>query len=88
MSYVMYGLMGADKQYRPGKFWIFSNKELSMLAVKHEAEVMKEFPDIKSVYIVDNRKSIHTAYKYTMRKKSFDANVEFKGLLETYGIEL
>ena len=88
MSYVMYGLMGADKQYRPGKFWIFSNEELSMLAVKHEAEVMKEFPDIKSVYIVDNRKSIHTAYKYTMRKKSFDANVEFKGLLETYGIEL
>lgn len=88
MSYVMYGLMGAEKQYRPGKFWIFSNKELSMLAVKHEAEVMKEFPDIKSVYIVDNRKSIHTAYKYTMRKKSFDANVEFKDLLETYGIEL
>ena len=88
MSYVMYGLMGADKQYRPGKFWIFSNKELSMLAVKHKAEVMKEFPEIKSVYIVDNRKSIHTAYKYTMRKKSFDANVEFKGLLETYGIEL
>ena len=88
MSYVMYGLMGADKQYRPGKFWIFSSKELSMLAVKHEAEVMKEFPDIKSVYIVDNRKSIHTAYKYTMRKKSFDANIEFKGLLETYGIEL
>ena len=88
MSYVMYGLMGAEKQYRPGKFWIFSNKELSMLAVKHEAEVMKEFPDIKCVYIVDNRKSIHTAYKYTMRKKSFDANVEFKDLLETYGIEL
>ena len=88
MSYVMYGLMGADKQYRPGKFWIFSNKELSMLAVKHEAEVMKEFPEIKSVYIVDNRKGIHTAYKYTMRKKSFDANVEFKDLLETYGIEL
>ena len=88
MSYVMYGLMGAEKQYRPGKFWIFSNKELSMLAVKHEAEVMKEFPEIKSVYIVDNRKSIHTAYKYAMRKKSFDANVEFKGLLETYGIEL
>ena len=88
MSYVMYGLMGADKQYRPGKFWIFSNKELSMLAVKHEAEVMKEFPEIKNVYIVDNRKSIHTAYKYTMRKKSFDANVEFKDLLETYGIEL
>ena len=88
MSYVMYGLMGADKQYRPGKFWIFSKEELSMLAVKHEAEVMKEFPDIKSVYIVDNRKSIHTAYKYTMRKKSFDANVEFKDLLETYGIGL
>ena len=88
MSYVVYGLMGAEKQYRPGKFWIFSNKELSMLAVKHEAEVMKEFPDIKCVYIVDNRKSIHTAYKYTMRKKSFDANVEFKDLLETYGIEL
>ena len=88
MSYVMYGLMGADKQYRPGKFWIFSNEELSMLAVRHEAEIMKEFPEIKSVYIVDNRKSIHTAYKYTMRKKSFDANVEFKGLLETYGIEL
>ena len=88
MSYVMYGLMGADKQYRPGKFWIFSNEELSMLAVRHEAEIMKEFPEIKSVYIVDNRKSIHTAYKYTMRKKSFDANVEFKDLLETYGIEL
>ena len=88
MSYVMYGLMGADKQYRPGKFWIFSSNGLSMLAVKHEAEVMKEFPEIKSVYIVDNRKSIHTAYKYTMRKKSFDANVEFKDLLETYGIEL
>ena len=88
MSYVMYGLMGADKQYRPGKFWIFSNEELSMLAVRHEAEVMREFPEIKSVYIVDNRKSIHTAYKYTMRKKSFDANVEFKDLLETYGIEL
>ena len=88
MSYVMYGLMGADKQYRPGKFWIFSNEELSMLSVRHEAEVMREFPEIKSVYIVDNRKSIHTAYKYTMRKKSFDANVEFKDLLETYGIEL
>ena len=88
MSYVMYGLMGADKQYRPGKFWIFSKEELSMLSVRHEAEVMREFPEIKSVYIVDNRKSIHTAYKYTMRKKSFDANVEFKGLLETYGIEL
>ena len=88
MSYVMYGLMGADKQYRPGKFWIFSNEELSMLSVRHEAEVMREFPEIKSVYIVDNRKGIHTAYKYTMRKKSFDANVEFKGLLETYGIEL
>ena len=88
MSYVMYGLMGADKQYRPGKFWIFSNEELSMLSVRHEAEVMREFPEIKSVYIVDNRKSIHTAYKYAMRKKSFDTNVEFKGLLETYGIEL
>ena len=88
MSYVMYGLMGADKQYRPGKFWIFSKEELSMLSVRHEAEVMREFPEIKSVYIVDNRKSIHTAYKYTMRKKSFDANVEFKDLLETYGIEL
>ena len=88
MSYVMYGLMGADKQYRPGKFWIFSSNELSMLAVKHEAEVMKEFPEIKSVYIVDNRKSIHTAYKYAMRKKTLEANVEFKDLLETYGIEL
>ena len=88
MSYVMYGLMGADKQYRPGKFWIFSKEELSMLSVRHEAEVMREFPEIKSVYIVDNRKSIHTAYKYTTRKKSFDANVEFKDLLETYGIEL
>lgn len=88
MSYVMYGLMGADKQYRPGKFWIFSKAELSMLAVKHEAEVMREFPEIKSVYIVDNRKSIHTAYKYAMRKKTLEANVEFKDLLETYGIEL
>ena len=88
MSYVMYGLMGADKQYRPGKFWIFSKEELSMLSVRHEAEVMREFPEIKSVYIVDNRKSIHTAYEYAMRKKTLEANVEFKNLLETYGIEL
>ena len=88
MSYVMYGLMGADKQYRPGKCWIFSKEELSMLSVRHEAEVMREFPEIKSVYIVDNRKSIHTAYKYAMRKKTLEANVEFKNLLETYGIEL
>ena len=49
---------------------------------------MREFPEIKSVYIVDNRKSIHTAYKYAMRKKTLEANVEFKNLLETYGIEL
>ena len=88
MSYVMYGLMGADKQYRPGKFWIFSKEELSMLSVRHDAEVMREFPEIKSVYIVDNRKSIHTAYEYAMRKKTLEANVEFKNLLETYGIEL
>ena len=51
MNYVMYGLMGADKQYRPGKFWIFSSKELSMLAVKHEAEVMKEFPEIGRAHV-------------------------------------
>ena len=88
MSYVMYGLMGADKQYRPGKFLIFSKEELSMLAVRHVAEAMREFPEIKSVYIVDNRKRIHTAYKYAMRKKTLEANIEFKDLLETYGIEL
>lgn len=86
---ILYGLGGADIQYVAISYYCIYDEDISILTIRHHAEMMKMYnPTIESVYAVDNRPGLRRDYTYSIKKHSIESCIEFKDMLERYGIKI
>lgn len=86
---ILYGLGGADIQYVAIAYYCIYDEDISVLTIRHHAEMMQAYnPTIKSVYAVDNRPGLRRDYTYSVKKHSIESCMEFKDMLERYGIKV
>ena len=51
---ILYGILGADQQYRVGKYWVIRDSESLIESIIFEANMMVDHnPSIEHVYAVD-----------------------------------
>lgn len=86
---ILYGLGGADIQYVAISYYCIYEEDISILTIRHHAEMMKDFnPTIETVYAIDNRPGLRRDYTYSVKKHSIESCAEFKNLLERYGMKV
>ena len=86
---ILYGLGGADIQYCAVSYYCVYEEDISILTIRHHAELMREYnPTVRSVYAIDNRPGLKRDYMYSIKKHSIESCIEFKDLLERYGIRV
>lgn len=86
---VMYGISGVEGKYIPICYNVFFDGIESILDMRHTAEMMiMKNSNVDAVYVLDNRKYLKRAFEYAQRKNTIEAGVEFKDLLERYGVKL
>lgn len=86
---ILYGLGGADIQYVAISYYCVYEEDISILTIRHHAETMRaNNPTIKSVYAIDNRPGLRRDYTYSVKKHSIESCMEFKDLLERYGVKI
>lgn len=85
----LYGIGGADKQYRVLKYWVMEEEFISIWNIKYQADMLKiKNPSIEHVYVVDDRHGLYRDYKESIRKNSIESCAIFKDILEREGIKI
>lgn len=80
---------GLDETYRLVHFYFCPRGDLSIWSIRVVSRALRaDFPSIRYVYAVDNSPMIYDAYKELRREDSTQSRVEFKLMLEQYGIEI
>lgn len=86
---ILYGLGGADKQYRALTYYCIFEEDISIWNIVHQARTLVfKNPEVKAVYAIDNRHGLRRSYKYSYQKNSIESCIEFKDLLERYGFKI
>lgn len=90
-SFILYGLGGADIQYKALGYYIVTSEDFTVRGIKSCAGFMRMYnPSIQSVYLVDNRPGLKREYNYSIkdRHNSIEARYTFKDTLEREGIKI
>lgn len=86
---ILYGLSGADQQYRVVKYWVIFEKDISISNINFQASIMKmACPNIEAVYAVDNRPGLKQDFVHTVKKNTIENCAIFKDILERSGIRV
>ena len=86
---ILYGLGGADINYVCISYYCIFEEDISILTVKHHAEIMKDYnPTVEAVYAIDNRPGLKRDYINSVKKHDISTCAEFKDLLERYGLRV
>lgn len=88
---VLYGILGADQQYRVAKYWMIHVDSCDNLInlIKFQAREMKEYyPSIEYVYAVSQRPGLKKDYVESYKKNSIESCAIFKDILEREGIRI
>lgn len=84
---ILYGLSGADTQYRVIKFYCIYEEHLSIGTLKSRAALMvMQNPGIKHVYAIDNRYGLKREYIQSYKINSIESCAIFKDTLEREGL--
>jgi hypothetical protein len=84
---ILYGLSGADTQYRVVKYYCMYEENLSISNLKRRAALMvMQNPGIEHVYAVDNRYGLKTEYIQSYKINSIESCAIFKDTLEREGL--
>lgn len=84
---ILYGLSGAETQYRVLKYWCLYEETLSIENIKRRAGFMVlQNPGIEHVYAVDNRYGLKREYIESYKKNTIESCAIFKDTLEREGI--
>ena len=80
---------GLDESYKLVHFYFCPKEDLSIWNIRATGKTLRhDFPNIRYVYAIDNSSMIYMAYRYLRNKDSTENRVEFKMMLEQYGIEI
>lgn len=84
---ILYGLSGADTQYRVLKYYCMYDENISINNLKRRAALMvMQNPGIKHVYAVDNRYGLKHEYIQSYKINSIESCAIFKDTLEREGV--
>ena len=84
---ILYGLSGADTQYRVVKYYCMYEESLSIGNLKRRAALMvMQNPGIEHVYAVDNRYGLKAEYIQSYKINSIESCAIFKDTLEREGL--
>lgn len=84
---ILYGISGADKQYKVLKYWCINEEFLSIGSMKrHAAFMVLQNPGIEHVYAIDNRYGLKREYIESYKKNTIESCAIFKDTLEREGI--
>ena len=85
----LYGIGGAEKQYRVLKYWVVEEEFISIMNIKYHADMLKiRNPSIEHVYAVDDRYGLYRDYMESIKKNSIESCAIFKDILEREGIKI
>ena len=85
----LYGIGGAEKQYRVLKYYAMEEEFTSIWNIKYQADMLKiKNPSVEHVYVVDDRHGLYYDYKESIRKNSIESCAIFKDILEREGIKI
>ena len=60
---ILYGIAGADSQYRVVRYYIIDAELVSISRIVFHANLMRiKYPSIEHVYAVDNRRGLRREY--------------------------
>lgn len=87
-SVVLYGIGGADKMYMALSYYqIFIEDADKLVAeIQYRAMIMRKNPEIKAIYLMDNKPGLRRDFLDSQKRKSMEACAVFKDLLERHGI--
>ena len=84
---ILYGISGAETQYRVLKYYCIYEEFLSIHSMKrHAAFMVLQNPGIERVYAVDNRYGLKREYTESYKQNSIESCAIFKDTLEREGI--
>lgn len=84
---ILYGLSGADAQYRVVKYYCMYEENLSIGNLKRRAALMvMQNPGIEHVYAIDNRYGLKAEYIQSYKINSIESCAIFKDTLEREGL--
>lgn len=85
----LYGIGGADKQFRVLKYYVMEEDAVSIWNIRYQADMLKiKNPSIEHVYAVDDRYGLYRDYKESIRKNSIESCAIFKDILEREGLKI
>ena len=85
----VYGLGGADIQYRVIRYTPIPEDSFSIKTLIYEAQMMKiRYPNIERVFAVDNRRNLGRDFMESIKKNTIESCAIFKDILEREGLEL
>lgn len=80
-------LYGLDETYKIVRWHYLPREYATVYAIRQTAKGLRsDYPSIQHVFAVDNSSMIYRAFKDIFRENSTANRVEFKMLLEQYGI--
>lgn len=88
---ILYGLAGIDAQYVPVRYFIMSEKFMTIAGLSRTAQYMMDnYPTIENIYAIDNRPGLRKEYTNAIRDKhnSIESRVVFKHTLVNEGIRI
>lgn len=88
-SIILYGLGGAEKQYRALCYWLIPAEEASIEEMRYQALSMKvQNPSVKMIYAIDNRVGLRGDYIRSYKTNSIESCAIFKDILERGAIRI
>ena len=86
---ILYGIAGANDQYRPIRYKVIDIMDYETWFAKYEAKMMvAENPTIEHVYQMDNRHGLKREFTLAFKRPSIESCAIFKDTLEREGIKL
>lgn len=83
----LYGLGGAEKQYKVLRYTRMDDEDITIRNIVYEAEMMKvRYPSVEHVYAVDNRHNLGRDYMDSIKKNTIESCAIFKDILEREGL--
>lgn len=88
-SVILYGLGGAEKQYRALCYWQIPEEQISIEEIRYQALSMKvKNPSVKMIFAIDNRVGLKGDYIRSYRTNSIESCAIFKDILERGAIRI
>ena len=85
----LYGIGGADVQYRVIRQTEIPEQDISIRTLKYEATLMRaQYPSVTRVFAVDDRPGLNRDYRTSIKKNTIESCLVFRDILEREGNEI